>query len=87
MPAWADLNAIKAIYKKASELSKSNGIKWHVDHEIPLKHPLVCGLHNEFNLRVIPARENQSKGNKLLERKHHGRDSYEASQTEAETSL
>lgn len=65
-PTWADLVAIKAIYKQAALLRKQTGIAWHVDHEIPLKHPLVCGLHNEFNLRVIPARENQSKSNKLI---------------------
>lgn len=62
-PAWADLTAIKAIYAEAVRLQRETGVKHHVDHEIPLKHPLVCGLHNEFNLRVIPAGENQSKGN------------------------
>ncbi len=66
-PAWADLNAIKAFYKEAARLRKQTGTKWHVDHIVPLKHPLACGLHNEFNLRVIPASENQSKGNRLCE--------------------
>jgi hypothetical protein len=64
-PAWADLAAIKAIYRLAAELSRA-GVKHHVDHDIPLKHPLVCGLHVEHNLRVIPAVENQSKGNRLV---------------------
>ena len=62
-PAWADLAAMKAMYRRAAELSRRTGVKHHVDHDVPLKHPLVCGLHNEFNLRVIPAVENQSKGN------------------------
>jgi|SRR5688572_8457042 len=64
-PVWADLAAIKAIYKQAAELSKQTGVKHHVDHEIPLKHPLVCGLHVPANLRVIRGAENQSKGNKF----------------------
>lgn len=64
-PAWTDLKAVKAIYKRAAEMNRTTGQRWHVDHEIPLKHPLVCGLHNEFNLRVIPASENQSKRNKF----------------------
>lgn len=63
-PAWADLSAIKSFYKRAAELS-AQGVKHHVDHEIPLKHPLVCGLHVPANLRVIPAAVNQSKGNRL----------------------
>lgn len=62
-PAWADLTAIKAKYKEAARLRKETGSEWHVDHEIPLKHPLVSGLHVHANLRVIPGPDNQSKGN------------------------
>lgn len=65
-PAWADLTAIKAFYKEAATLRKQTGTKWHVDHVIPLKHPLVCGLHVAANLQVIPGAENQSKGNRLV---------------------
>lgn len=64
-PAWADLSAIKAIYKLASDMSKRTGVKYHVDHVVPLTNPLVCGLHCEFNLRVITAAENQTKKNRL----------------------
>ena len=35
-----------------------------VDHIVPLNHPYVSGLHNEFNLRVITALENAKKSNK-----------------------
>ena len=62
-PAWADLDAIKAIYREAAAITKATGTPWHVDHEIPLKHPLVSGLHVPANLRIIPGRLNQSKGN------------------------
>lgn len=67
MPEWANLDAIKAIYKAAREMTVTTGVKHHVDHFYPLKSPLVCGLHNEFNLRVIAAAENQSKGNRLID--------------------
>lgn len=64
-PAWANLSAIKTFYAEAARLSKEVGGVWHVDHIVPLTHPLVCGLHCEFNLRVLPGPENQSKANRF----------------------
>lgn len=65
MPAWANEAAMKAIYTECQRISVVTGIKHHVDHFYPLKNPLVCGLHNEYNLRIIPAVENLSKGNRI----------------------
>lgn len=66
-PAWADLEAIRKIYIQAQRLSDETGIHHNVDHRIPLFGKKVSGLHVETNLRVIPAKENRSKGNKLVE--------------------
>jgi hypothetical protein len=44
---------------------KTTGIAYQVDHIIPLQSKYVCGLHNEFNLRVITAKENNIKGNRF----------------------
>jgi hypothetical protein len=66
-PAWADLKAIRRIYRMAAQISKESGTAHHVDHIVPLKGRKVCGLHVEYNLRIIPAFENRSKSNKLLE--------------------
>lgn len=62
-PCWADMEAIKAIYRERIDITKENGEMYHVDHIIPIKHHLVCGLHVEQNLRIIRASENLSKNN------------------------
>ncbi len=56
-PSWANLDRIKELYS-----SRPEGM--HVDHIIPLKGALVCGLHVENNLQYLLASENISKGNK-----------------------
>lgn len=43
---------------------KTTGVKWHVDHTVPLRSKFVCGLHTASNMRVILAAENISKGNR-----------------------
>ena len=67
MPFWADRKKMKEIYEECRRITKSTGVKHHVDHYYPLKGVDVCGLHNEYNLRVIPAADNQAKGNRKPE--------------------
>lgn len=63
-PKWANLKEIAKFYEEAEQLAKVNGEPYHVDHVIPLRSKIVCGLHCEANLRVIKADENRSKGNR-----------------------
>lgn len=63
-PAWADQDLIEQTYTLARLLTEHTGEQYQVDHEVPLRHPLVQGLHTESNLRVIPALQNQQKGNR-----------------------
>jgi hypothetical protein len=54
----------KEAYDLVTLRNNLTGVKWQVDHIVPLISKLVCGLHNEFNLRVITAMENNVKGNR-----------------------
>lgn len=58
-PTWANLDEIKKIYAEAFML---DGV--HVDHIVPLRSKLVCGLNVSCNLRIITAAENFAKGNR-----------------------
>jgi hypothetical protein len=62
-PAWADDSLIAEFYALARLRSAVTGIPWEVDHIVPLNCDLVCGLHWEGNLQVIPAAANLAKSN------------------------
>ena len=63
-PKWANEFFIEEAYDLAVLRTQKLGIKYHVDHVVPLKSPLVCGLHWEGNMQVIPAKMNISKSNR-----------------------
>lgn len=63
MPKWANRFFINEIYDLAARRTAATGIKWVVDHDIPLQGRLVSGLHVETNLRVIPEIVNRVKHN------------------------
>lgn len=65
-PKWlteTDWNAIESLYLEAVRRTETEGIRYEVDHIIPLQGKLVSGLHVPTNLRVIPKSENAAKRN------------------------
>jgi len=65
IPSWIDKTKISCLYSVANMLNKYGTEKYHVDHIVPLRHKLVCGLHTYENLMVIPAKQNLQKSNKF----------------------
>jgi len=63
-PAWADKELIREFYNE-----KPDG--FHVDHVIPIRGVLVCGLHVIENLQYLPAADNMSKSNKFNDGNHY----------------
>lgn len=64
-PAWADVKAMRVLYAKAKEWQNITGVEWHVDHIVPIKNDMVCGLHTWDNLQLLTSDINLSKYNRV----------------------
>lgn len=67
-PYWVPRDVLRRIDEKAKRLTLSTGVPHEVDHIVPIRHPLVCGLTVPWNLQILTQRENGSKGNNWHER-------------------
>lgn len=59
-PPWLsdeDFEIIRSMYENANPKFE------HVDHIVPLKNDLVCGLNVPWNMQVISIKENLGKSN------------------------
>lgn len=70
-PRWliqAHLDEMALIYECAYECAELctqlTGVEHEVDHEQPLQGEDRCGLHVPWNLQLMPASDNRSKGNR-----------------------
>jgi 5-methylcytosine-specific restriction endonuclease McrA len=62
-PTDADKKVIQAFYDLARSLTQKTGIRYEVDHIIPISKG---GMHHHANLRVVTMDENRRKGSKLI---------------------
>ncbi len=65
-PPWLtkqDRADIATMYADSVIKSTSTGIPHEVDHIVPLRSKIVCGLHVPWNLQVVKASENRRKSN------------------------
>jgi hypothetical protein len=67
-PWWVNERKVLAKYEEARLRTAITGRQYHVDHIVPVQSDVVCGLHVEWNLRIVTAEENMSKRNKLVDR-------------------
>ena len=61
-PPWVSSADLRPFYVEARRRTKATGVTWSVEHIVPLKGHLVCGLHCPANLTWLPLEENMKKG-------------------------
>lgn len=65
LPEWQDHGELLELRREVREQGELDGYGWELDHIIPLRGRLVCGLHVTANLRAVPASDNRSKGSRF----------------------
>lgn len=65
-PKWVKTHydqEMKYLLNLRNDARTLTGEEYHLDHIVPLKHDLICGLNVPWNIQVLPAKENLSKSN------------------------
>ena len=62
-PRWVKQAWIRPFYTAAAHLTKTTGVRHEVDHIVPIRSKIVCGLHVPANLQILTTLENKRKAN------------------------
>ena len=62
IPPWVKITDFERVCQEAID----KGPDYELDHVIPMKGKLVCGLHVPTNIRVVLRKTNHAKSNKFL---------------------
>ena len=62
-PPWTSWKECNVFWERSAQATRETGIQHSVDHIVPLRHPLVCGLHTPANLAVTTLAANIRKSN------------------------
>lgn len=65
VPPWIKASDFAALETERDFRTATTGVQHVLDHDIPLDHPLMCGLTVPWNMKVIDKHLNARKGNKL----------------------
>lgn len=68
IPSWLtkqDWDVMNSFYMLAIHLTESTGVRYTVDHIIPINGEFVSGLHVPSNLQILTLAENSGKKNRF----------------------
>lgn len=63
-PDWVDRKELQVLWERCRELERETGIRYVLDHIVPIDHPYVSGLSVPWNLQILTFQQNAHKGNK-----------------------
>lgn len=62
-PPWSSMAEMHRFWRESKRRTAETGIPHSVDHIVPLRNPIVCGLHCPANIEILPLVANIAKGN------------------------